>query len=117
MSVRRAAGLCCSLKVDVDTHDGMRDGVPRLLEAFGRFGVKASFFLAFGPDNSGKAVWNLFRSRGFLRKMWRTGAPRLYGWPAILPSSSPPPVVRIRAQPIPGRAGRVAMTAPRNDGA
>jgi hypothetical protein len=27
--------ICC-LKVDVDTHDGMRDGVPRLLDAFRR---------------------------------------------------------------------------------
>ena len=73
-----------SLKVDVDTHDGMRDGVPRLLDAFGRAGVKATFFLAFGPDNSGKAIWNLFRSKGFLKKMLRTGAPKLYGWRTAL---------------------------------
>jgi undecaprenyl phosphate-alpha-L-ara4FN deformylase len=73
-----------SLKVDVDTHDGMRDGVPRLLDAFDRHGVKATFFLAFGPDNSGKAIWNLFRSKGFLRKMLRTGAPKLYGWRTVL---------------------------------
>jgi peptidoglycan/xylan/chitin deacetylase (PgdA/CDA1 family) len=73
-----------SLKVDVDTHDGMRDGVPRLLDKFRRFGVKATFFLAFGPDNSGKAIWNLFRSKGFLKKMLRTGAPRLYGWRTAL---------------------------------
>ena len=73
-----------SLKVDVDTHDGMRDGVPRLLDTFGRFGVKATFFLAFGPDNSGKAIWNLFRSKGFLKKMLRTGAPKLYGWRTML---------------------------------
>ena len=64
--------VCYSLKVDVDTHDGMRHGVPRLLDAFRRFGVKATFFLAFGPDNAGKAVWNLFRSKGFFKKMLRT---------------------------------------------
>jgi len=79
-----ALGVSYSFKVDVDTHDGMRDGVPRLLETFDRFGVKATFFLSFGPDNSGKAVWNLFRARGFLRKMLRTGAPKLYGWRTIL---------------------------------
>jgi peptidoglycan/xylan/chitin deacetylase (PgdA/CDA1 family) len=73
-----------ALKVDVDTHDGMRDGVPRLLDAFARFGVRASFFLSFGPDNAGKAIWNVFSRRGFLTKMWRTGAPRLYGWRTIL---------------------------------
>jgi predicted deacetylase len=70
--------------VDVDTHDGMRDGVPRLLRTFDRFGVKATFFLSFGPDNAGKAVWNLFRARGFLTKMVRTGAPKLYGWRTLL---------------------------------
>lgn len=70
--------------MDVDTHDGMRDGVPRLLDAFARWGVRASFFLSFGPDNAGKAVWNLFARRGFLTKMWRTGAPRLYGWRTIV---------------------------------
>ena len=79
-----APGVSYSFKVDVDTHDGMRDGVPRLLETFRRFGVKATFFLSFGPDNSGKAIWNLFRTRGFLRKMLRTGAPKLYGWRTIL---------------------------------
>lgn len=79
-----APGVSYSFKVDVDTHDGMRDGVPRLLETFDRFGVKATFFLSFGPDNAGKAVWNLFRARGFLRKMVRTGAPKLYGWRTLL---------------------------------
>ena len=73
-----------ALKVDVDTHEGMRDGVPRLLEAFARFRVRATFFLAFGPDNSGKAIWNVFRRRGFLAKMWRTGAPSLYGWRTLV---------------------------------
>ncbi|HOX37007.1 MAG TPA: polysaccharide deacetylase family protein [Candidatus Brocadiia bacterium] len=74
----------CCLKVDVDTHDGMRDGVPRLLETFKEFGVRATFFLAFGPDNSGKAIWNIFRRKGFLKKMVRTGAPKLYGWRTVL---------------------------------
>jgi peptidoglycan/xylan/chitin deacetylase (PgdA/CDA1 family) len=73
-----------ALKVDVDTHDGMRDGVPRLLDGFARAGVRATFFLSFGPDNAGKAIWNVFTRRGFLTKMWRTGAPRLYGWRTIL---------------------------------
>lgn len=77
------AGTVC-LKIDVDTHDGTRTGVPSLLEALARHGVSATFFLTFGPDNSGKAIWNVFRQRGFLRKMWRTGAPKLYGWRTIL---------------------------------
>lgn len=73
----------CALKVDVDTHDGMRDGVPRLLDLFRSRSLRASFFLSFGPDNAGKAVWNVFRQKHFLRKMLRTNAPRLYGWRTI----------------------------------
>ena len=68
-----------SLKVDVCTHDGMRDGVPRLLEQFRRHGVRASFFLSFGPDNSGKALRNIWRP-SFLRKMLKSSAPSMYGW-------------------------------------
>ena len=73
-----------ALKIDVDTHEGMRDGVPRLLEALREARVRASIFLSFGPDNSGKAVWNVLRQKGFLRKMLRTGAPSLYGWRTLV---------------------------------
>lgn len=72
------------LKVDVDTHEGMRDGVPRLLAAFRRHAVRASFFLAVGPDRSGMALLQLLRSPRFLGKMLRTRAPALYGWRTIL---------------------------------
>ena len=73
-----------SLKVDVDTHDGMRDGVPRLLKIFKKEAVRATLFLSFGPDNAGRAVLNIFRQKGFLKKMVRTGAPSLYGLRTIL---------------------------------
>jgi peptidoglycan/xylan/chitin deacetylase (PgdA/CDA1 family) len=73
-----------SLKVDVDTHDGMRDGAPRLLETFRQEGVKATFFLSFGPDNAGKAILNVFKQKGFLKKMVKTSAPSLYGIRTIL---------------------------------
>ena len=71
------------LRVDVDTHDGMRDGVPRLLEIMADEGVKATFYFAMGPDRSGLAVLNALRP-GFLRKMTRTGAARVYGLRTIL---------------------------------
>ena len=80
-----------SLKVDVDTHDGMRDGVPRLLEIFRQKKVEATFFLSFGPDNSGKAIFNIFRQKGFLKKMLKTKAPSLYGVRTILSGTLLPP--------------------------
>lgn len=72
------SGTLC-LKVDVCTHQGMRDGVPRLLEHLARADAKATFCLAFGPDNAGKAIANVFRP-GFVKKMLGSGAPSLYGW-------------------------------------
>ncbi|MFP3868899.1 MAG: polysaccharide deacetylase family protein [Desulfobacteraceae bacterium] len=68
-----------AIKVDVDTLVGYRQGVPALLALFQERSILASFFVAMGPDNSGRAIWRLFRRKGFLRKMLRTRAPQLYG--------------------------------------
>jgi undecaprenyl phosphate-alpha-L-ara4FN deformylase len=46
-------------------------------------GVKATFYLSMGPDRSGLAVLNALRP-GFLKKMTRTGAARVYGLRTIL---------------------------------
>jgi len=72
-----------ALKVDIDTHVGLRDGVPRLAEALARRGVHASFYVACGPDHSGRALRRIF-TPGFLAKMLRTNAPGLYGWRTLL---------------------------------
>ncbi len=72
------------LKVDVDTHDGMRVGVPRLLDAFKAHGVRATFFLSMGPDRSGLAMAQVLTKPKFLLKMLGTSAPSLYGWRTIL---------------------------------
>ena len=69
-----------AIKVDVDTLEGFRQGVPALMEVLEAHAVKASFFLALGPDHSGRAIFRIFRQRGFLEKMWRTRAPALYGF-------------------------------------
>ncbi len=73
-----------ALSVDVDTHDGMRLGVPRLLDAFRVHGVRATFFLSLGPDRSGRAMIPVLTNPRFLLKMIGTGAPSLYGWRTIL---------------------------------
>lgn len=72
------------LKIDVDTRRGMEEGVPALLSALSSAGVQATFFLSFGPDNSGKAVYRMLRSPRFLFKMIRTNAPGLYGMKTAL---------------------------------
>ncbi len=73
-----------AIKVDVDTHEGLKSGVPALVRVLEQERVSASFFVAMGPDNSGKAVRRLFRNRGFLGKMLRTRAIATYGWRTVL---------------------------------
>jgi len=73
-----------SIRVDVDTHTGLRDGVPSLLDLFRKVGVRASFFVTMGPDNSGRAVRRLFTRKGFARKMARTNALKTYGLRTVL---------------------------------
>ncbi len=72
------------LKIDVDTHRGLGEGVPRLLRVLDTVDVKASFFVVMGPDRSGRAVFRALTQRGFLAKMLRTRALTLYGWRTIL---------------------------------
>jgi peptidoglycan/xylan/chitin deacetylase (PgdA/CDA1 family) len=71
------------LKIDVCTFDGLRVGVPNLLRLFDRHGVRASFFVALGPDTTGRAIVRALRP-GFLAKMRRTSAIRTYGLRTIL---------------------------------
>lgn len=66
------------LKVDVDTKVGLMEGVPRLLDILSRLGLKASFYITMGPDNSGRALKRLFRP-GFLKKQLKSGAAGAYG--------------------------------------
>ena len=70
------------LKIDVDTHEGMKHGVPRLLDLLAKHGVPGTFFLTFGPDRMGLALLQLRKPR-FLQKMIQTGAPSLYGWRTV----------------------------------
>ena len=72
------------LKIDVDTYWGMKNGVPRLLQTLKNYGIKGTFFLSIGPDNSGRAVIQLIKNPLFLKKMLRTKAASLYGWKTSL---------------------------------
>ncbi len=72
------------LKVDVDTYEGMRVGVPNLLNLFRKLQIKASFYIPFGPDQSGRAIFRIFKKRGFMKKMVQTSALKIYGWKTVL---------------------------------
>ena len=72
------------LKVDVDTFRGTREGVPGILEELERAGVKASFFFTLGADRSGRAIFRVFRKKGFLSKMARTNPLKMYGLRTLL---------------------------------
>ena len=72
------------LKIDVDTYQGMKRGVPRLLALLQQEGVKATFFLSIGPDASGRAVLQILKNPRFLKKMVRSRAASLYGFRTAL---------------------------------
>lgn len=75
--------LTLGLKVDVCTYTALKDGVPALMRLFDELGVRASFFIACGPDHSGRALRRIFRP-GFFAKMLRTNAVGTYGWRTLL---------------------------------
>ncbi len=92
------------LKIDVDTKVGLTDGVPRLMELLTLLGVRASFFVAMGPDHSGRALKRLLRP-GFLRKQLRSGAAAAYGPRTMLYGILlPGPII---ARSAPGLLGRL----------
>ena len=104
MTARRVA-----LKVDCDTLEGTREGVPRLLEVLAARGIRATFFFTLGPDRSGVAVRRVFTRKGFLRKMIRSRAPALYGWRTMLYGTLLP-------APMIGRGCEDAMRSARSAG-
>ena len=73
-----------ALKIDVDTHQGLGQGVPRLMRLLERENVAATFFVTMGPDNSGRAIVRVLRHRGFIGKMFRTSAVSMYGLRTVL---------------------------------
>ncbi|MFH1033178.1 MAG: polysaccharide deacetylase family protein [Pseudomonadota bacterium] len=77
-SVQTEAPTRVVLKVDVDTKVGLLDGTRRLADILGELGIRASFFVAMGPDHSGRALKRVLRP-GFLQKQMHSGAAAAYG--------------------------------------
>ena len=67
-----------TLKIDVDTYRGTREGVPNLVRMLQKHGAGATFLFSLGPDHTGWALRRAFRP-GLLKKVSRTSVVEHYG--------------------------------------
>jgi undecaprenyl phosphate-alpha-L-ara4FN deformylase len=67
------------IKVDVDTDEGMKNGVPVFLDLFRKYGIRSSFFVPMGKDHTGWTAKRDFTRKGFLKKAGRVGVISTYG--------------------------------------
>lgn len=72
------------IKVDIDTSEGMKHGVPVLLALFKKYNIHASFFVPMGKDHTGWTVKRVFTRKGFLKKAGRVGVVSTYGIKTLL---------------------------------
>jgi peptidoglycan/xylan/chitin deacetylase (PgdA/CDA1 family) len=72
-----------TLKIDVDTYRGTREGVPGLVRMLGRHDAGATFLFSLGPDHTGWALRRALRP-GFFRKVSRTSVIGHYGLKTLM---------------------------------
>ena len=72
-----------TLKIDVDTYRGTREGVPNLVRMLRRHGASATFLFSLGPDHTGWALRRAFKP-GFFKKVSRTSVLEHYGFKTLL---------------------------------
>jgi undecaprenyl phosphate-alpha-L-ara4FN deformylase len=72
------------LNVHVDTFEGMRHGVPRLLELFRQRGIPVTFFVPMGKDHTGRTVLRALRRPGLVLKARRGNALGAYGLKTLM---------------------------------
>jgi undecaprenyl phosphate-alpha-L-ara4FN deformylase len=72
-----------TLKVDVDTYRGTREGVPKLSRLLQQHGASATFLFSLGPDHTGWALRRAFRP-GLLKKVSRTSVVEHYGLKTLM---------------------------------
>ena len=71
-------GPLLTLKIDVDTYRGTREGVPNLVRMLRQHGAHATFLFSLGPDHTGWALRRAFNP-GFFKKVSRTSVLEHYG--------------------------------------
>ncbi len=67
-----------TLKIDVDTYRGSREGVLRLIRLLKQYQANATFLFSLGPDHTGWALRRAFKA-GFFNKVARTSVVQHYG--------------------------------------
>src|SRR5579863_6094367 len=72
-----------TLKIDVDTYRGSREGTPNLVELLKRHQAGATFLFSLGPDHTGWALRRAFRP-GFFSKVSRTSVVEHYGLKTLM---------------------------------
>jgi undecaprenyl phosphate-alpha-L-ara4FN deformylase len=72
-----------TLKIDVDTYRGTREGVPNLVRMLHEAGADATFLFSLGPDHTGWALRRALRP-GFFQKVSRTSVVEHYGLKTLM---------------------------------
>lgn len=72
-----------TLKIDVDTYRGTREGTPNLVQILKRHNANATFLFSLGPDHTGWALRRAFRP-GFFKKVSRTSVVEHYGLKTLM---------------------------------
>lgn len=72
-----------TLKIDVDTYRGTREGVPNLVRILQKHQANATFLFSLGPDHTGWALRRAFRP-GFFKKVSRTSVVEHYGLKTLM---------------------------------
>lgn len=67
------------LNVHVDTFEGMKHGVPRLLDLFEKYAISVTFFVPMGKDHTGRSALRALRHPGLFLKARRGNALGAYG--------------------------------------
>ena len=72
-----------TLKIDVDTYRGTREGVTGLVRMLQKHGAGATFLFSLGPDHTGWALRRALRP-GFFQKVSRTSVVEHYGLKTLM---------------------------------
>ena len=72
-----------TLKIDVDTYRGSREGTPNLVRLLTQHQANATFLFSLGPDHTGWALRRAFKP-GFFQKVSRTSVVEHYGLKTLM---------------------------------